>query len=220
MSNKMLLFVLCWIILLSTAAAAKPEGVFACSCAYRITSESAIKEELKRKTAIFAGTVTKITKRSQTGSVSSDELVPINLDVTTVWKGDLEQQLVVYTARSSVSCGYEHFQVGKAYLVSAYESDGKLLTGVCDLTDSMPLTKAELNVLGDGYAPKPLNNSELPSSVSNTQEQNVPVQPKGEEPAIGIGTSTNTNTSPLNGAVVLIIISAVTLLLIRRRRKP
>ncbi|WP_206669835.1 hypothetical protein [Paenibacillus luteus] len=119
--------------------------------------ESQVKDELERKTAIFSGTVLKVTLPGPKNLMSSDDLTKIRFQVATVWKGELEQKTDVYTAMSSVSCGYENFHEGKSYIVSAYEQDGKLETGICELTKPLSMAQEELKVLGEGYPPEPLS---------------------------------------------------------------
>ncbi len=161
MHKKMLLYLLCGVMMLSTALIAKPKAVFACSCAMQPSAETHVKEELDRKTAVFTGKVIKVTPPKQKKTMSTADLVQVDFEVSTVWKGELKQQTAIYTAMSSASCGYDGFKVGDAYIVSAYDRSGELETGMCDLTKPVSTAGDELKVLGKGYDPLPLSAGEL-----------------------------------------------------------
>lgn len=154
MNKRSAIFVLCVAILLGAGLVAKPEEVFACSCAGPLSAEKQVKDELERKTAIFAGKVTKVTQPRQKIIMSSADLVKVNFEVSKVWKGELQREAVVYTAMSSASCGIENFQVGTEYLVSAYEDREHLETNICDLTKPLASAEEEVKILGAGYSPK------------------------------------------------------------------
>jgi cobalamin biosynthesis Mg chelatase CobN len=146
-------FVLSLVILLGSGLLIKPQAVYACSCAAPLSAEKQVKDELDRKSAIFAGKVVKITQPQQNIIISSADLVKVTFEVSKVWKGELGRQAVVYTAMSSASCGVENFQVGTKYIVSAYKDSKPLETTICNLTKPLASAGAELAVLGEGYAP-------------------------------------------------------------------
>ncbi|SEN08681.1 Tissue inhibitor of metalloproteinase [Paenibacillus sp. OV219] len=112
-----------------------------------------MKGELDRKTAIFEGTVLEIKQPSQKTIMSTADKVRVTFEVSRVWKGEVGQQAEVYTAMSSASCGIENFEVGTKYIVSAYKDSKPLETNICDLTKPLANARAELAILGDGYAP-------------------------------------------------------------------
>jgi hypothetical protein len=155
-------------MLLSIGLIIKPQSAFACSCAASFNAEQQVKDELERKTAMFAGTVIQVKQPRQMLIMSSADLVKVTFDVSRVWKGELSRQTVVYTAMSSASCGVENFEVGTEYIVSAYMDDKALETNICDLTKPIASAGAELAILGNGYAPTihgDASGSSLPMSI-------------------------------------------------------
>ncbi len=152
-SGKTIVFILGWAILISSGLIAKPEAAFACSCASPVSAEKQVKDELERKIAIFAGKVTKVIPPRQKEIMSSTDQIKVNFEVSKIWKGDLGKQTTVYTAMSSASCGYENFEVGSEYIVSAYKDPERLETNICDLTKPLASAVEELKILGEGYLP-------------------------------------------------------------------
>jgi len=148
MKAKLALAMAVMAALLGTAVAT-PDRAHACSCAAPPT----VREELSRKTAIFAGTVTKIVKPDKPVIDSAVDLVEASFKVDRIWKGELADQATVYTAISSASCGYEGFRVGERFLVSAYGSPDRLETGYCEMTKPAEAAAAELSELGAGREP-------------------------------------------------------------------
>ncbi|MGI0082397.1 MAG: hypothetical protein ACREAG_03720 [Nitrosopumilaceae archaeon] len=71
-------------------------------------------------------------KKDLSNVVSSAQHIPVKFDVQRVWKGPIEKTIIVSTAISSASCGYE-FQEGETYLVYAYGKES-LQTGLCTRT--------------------------------------------------------------------------------------
>lgn len=172
--------------------------------------ESQVKNELEHKTAIFAGKVTKIIPLPQKTIISSADLVEVSFLVETVWKGDLEQQTIVYTAESSASCGYGGFEEGKSYIVSAYESSGKLETGMCELTKPLSMAEEELMLLGEGYAPHLASGGKAAANKDKV-EAAVETDIKPE--------LSSTSRVPLILAMAaLLLIVIIVIILIRRRR--
>jgi hypothetical protein len=144
---------ICLSILVSMGLFAKPESVKACSCAGASSAEQQVKDELSRKTAIFAGKVTQVKPPRQQVMMSSADLVKVTFEVSRVWKGELGQEAIVYTAMSSSSCGIEDFEEGVEYIVSAYGEPTALETNICDLTKPLASAEAETMALGAGVAP-------------------------------------------------------------------
>ncbi len=75
--------------------------VFACSCA--APGQPAI--ELENATAVFAGRVLALEVR-RGPTISSADPVKVKFQVQEMWKGPVQNQLVVTTSRSGASCGY------------------------------------------------------------------------------------------------------------------
>ncbi|WP_169085812.1 hypothetical protein [Paenibacillus sp. PL91] len=204
MYRKSLLFVLCWAILLSAAVIMKPAVVYACSCAMSPSPESQVKETLEHNTTVFAGKAMKVVQPPEKQMMSSADLVQVNFEVSTVWKGELEQRAIVYTAMSSASCGYENFIEGQQYLVSASEVSEKLETGICDLTKPLDMAREELKILWEGHAPLPLHSKQtLPSSQQDVEATKAPIDSKMLFMIL---------------LVAFFIMIAIVILLVRRRR--
>ncbi|WP_424767822.1 hypothetical protein [Paenibacillus sp. sgz302251] len=206
MIKKWFVIILSCSILLSGGLIAKPTAAYACSCAAPSSTEQQVKDELERKSAIFAGTVTEVIKPSGLKIMSSADLVQVSFEVSTVWKGEVARQASVYTAMSSAGCGYENFTVGKAYLVSAYNNPTKLETGVCELTKPLSSATEELAVLGDGYLPSPIS---------------AKVQLSGNQASTEAQAAANAPSDLIFAAALVLMGSAIALILIKRRKyKP
>ncbi|MBW7459509.1 hypothetical protein ACFOLF_33000 [Paenibacillus sepulcri] len=203
MFKKCVVIVLGLVIMLSAAITARPEAVFACSCAFS-PADQQVEDELERKSAIFAGKVTKVTPPKQKRMMSSADLVEIVFEVTKAWKGKVGSRTAVYTAMSSASCGYEGFQVGSEYLISGYEKSGHLETTICDMT--LPLSSAtkQLAVLGTGYPPSPVS---APESAILGQE--------GDQTEI----PGNLSSTLIILTAAVILIGGTLLILLRKRRR-
>jgi len=134
---------------LAMGTIAAPEKAYACSCA----APPSVQDELSRKTAVFAGTVTEVNKPNKEILDYSADLVEVVFNVEQVWKGELSGKTKVYTALGSESCGYEGFEPGEKYIVSAYGSTDRLETGMCEMTKPIGLAKSALEELGAGREP-------------------------------------------------------------------
>jgi len=126
-----------------------PTGVSACSCA----SPQSVETELENKTAVFSGKVIKIQEKSTFSfSQSSADPVSVLFEVKSIWKGVNQSQVIVSTAMSSASCGFE-FVEGNDYLVYAYGEGDQLGTGLCERTTLLQNANKDLKVLGVSNAP-------------------------------------------------------------------
>ncbi|TFE19877.1 hypothetical protein [Cohnella luojiensis] len=160
--------ILSFVILLGSGILITPQTAHACSCASPESPEQQVREELEHKSAIFAGTVEKVTPPWFKILKSSADPVKVTFKVSAVWKGELGRQVIVYTARDSASCGVDDFQVGTEYIVSASLKSKSLETNICALTKPLASAEAELAVLGEGYPPtaKPFDQIDLsPMSI-------------------------------------------------------
>ncbi|WP_159884841.1 hypothetical protein [Paenibacillus puerhi] len=155
MKRSMSIFVLCLAVLMTGWLGMVPSAAHACSCAAPGSAQKQVEDELTRKSAMFAGLVSQVKQPAWKISMSSADKVKVTFEVSTVWKGELGKTVEVYTARSSASCGYENFEEGKSYIVSAYLQEGQLETNICDLTKPLASASEEVAILGDGYPPTP-----------------------------------------------------------------
>lgn len=126
-----------------------PRQASACDCA----RPESVNDELNRKTAVFSGKVIDLVDENKF-SYSQSSADPINVlfEVKESWKGIHTSQVIVSTARSGASCGYE-FELNKEYLVYAYGDKEQLETGFCERTELLSAAGEDLDILGKGKVP-------------------------------------------------------------------
>lgn len=131
------------------------EPAHACSCA-RPGSPA---EALADADAVFAGKVIAI---RPTGNppfrLSSADPVEVEFEVSRVWKGPQLRTVLIQTARSAVSCGFE-FSKGQHYIV--YASGGR--AGLCSRTAPAWRAFEDMVALGPGQMPEASPDSMAPS---------------------------------------------------------
>ncbi len=97
------------------------QPAYSCSCAPPFPPEQALMEA----SVVFAGEVT--------GIETSEGRLNVTFAIDEIWKGDLENTVVVQTPISMAACGYM-FDVGQSYLVYGQERGGSLRTNQCSRT--------------------------------------------------------------------------------------
>ncbi|SFX05347.1 hypothetical protein SAMN04487866_101343 [Thermoactinomyces sp. DSM 45891] len=141
--------------------------VQACSC---VPSGDPIKEADK-SSAVFVGKVVKLER-------DTNQHIAI-LHVSKRWKGDLDPELIVYTALSEASCGFE-FEMGKEYLVYATKENGHLTTTICSRTKLLSEAQADLDALNkrmwmmDGAEDKPSTDKPVDSTSDSKETEADP----------------------------------------------
>ncbi|MEH7226750.1 hypothetical protein V7112_23375 [Bacillus sp. JJ1566] len=126
-----------------------PRQASACSCAY----PESVKDELNRKTAVFSGKVIDLVDENKFSYIqSSGDPIEVLFEVNESWKGINTSQVIISTARSGASCGYE-FELNKEYLVYAYGEINQLETGFCERTALLSVASEDLALLGQGKEP-------------------------------------------------------------------
>lgn len=139
-----LLAVIGWIASLMLIS---PTRAFACSCAMP-TSVSA---ELRNSGAVFAG---KVIRSESTGSMfSAYHQMSVTFQVSEVWKGPVEDTIVVTTGMGGGDCG-SGFVMDEEYLVFAYGT-GPYGTSMCSRTALLSAATEDLEELGEGEIPPP-----------------------------------------------------------------
>lgn len=124
--------------------------VYACSCAQPQT----VKDQFSRSEAVFSGKVLEVKEQKNVnGSMTKAAL----FDVSRIWKGGTESQIIIHTGSGGGDCGI-NFEKGKEYLVYAAPSSmygGKelLVTIICDRTVALNQSQEDLAVLGEGKFP-------------------------------------------------------------------
>ena len=122
-----------------------PQTAQACSC---VPPES-VQKELEKSDAVFRGVVTDMEKPAQFFGGSSGDLVEVTLEVEETWKGVETKEVIVQTAISSASCGFE-FEVGKEYLVYARQTGEGLHVSLCSRTAAIEYATNDLDELEKG----------------------------------------------------------------------
>jgi len=136
--KKLILVIACLLIL--------PSIVNACSCiAWQGTDKA-----YDQAAYVFSGKVIDIAR--PVVMVSTADEVKYTFEVYNVWKGENKAQIEVYSALDSVSCGYE-FKLDEEYLVYTYESENKLLTGICNYPKLLSEATDEVNELNEISTP-------------------------------------------------------------------
>ncbi|MEH7379617.1 hypothetical protein V7138_03915 [Bacillus sp. JJ1533] len=126
-----------------------PRQASACSCA----QPESVKDELNRKTAVFSGKVIDLVDENKFSyTQSSADPIQVLFEVNESWKGPNTSQIIVSTARSGASCGFE-FEVNREYLVYAYGDIDQLETGFCERTALLSVAGEDLAILGQGKEP-------------------------------------------------------------------
>ena len=154
-------------VLLSTLFVYAPNNGHACSCA----EPYPVQQELENSSEVFSGKVIEIVDQNKNVfSQSSADLVAVLFEVEQSWKGLNQKQVVVYTERSSASCGFE-FALNEEYLVYAREDSGTLKAGLCSRTTLLSSADTDLVELGEGIKATELGKGQstsFESEISNS----------------------------------------------------
>ena len=111
------------------------------------------------QTAVFAGEVTNI--ESDEGPViNSTDPVMVTFQVIEVWKGAPQNTITITTPRESASCGF-NFEVGREYVVYAWDNGDGLSTNLCSRTAELSPDLEDLDALGPGTVPPQENNGAI-----------------------------------------------------------
>ena len=172
------------VVLLGLSPAMRTERAMACDC----TPPDSPLVALEQSAAVFSGELV---------SIDGEFPVVLTFEVARVWKGPVEETLVLTTSSLGAGdCGYP-FEAGRAYLV--YANGGGDLLGVWLCNGTLPLEYAQedLKVLGEGQIPgqaaaapetedpEPAVASPLPSPPE-TGSGMVPGQAATDRQAIGL----------------------------------
>ena len=117
--------------------------VRACSC---VTVEKGCGVPKIEGDAVFLGTV--ISKqlgdgRNPNGTISSVVPSVVRFSVTEPYRGVSTKEIEVETTEGCCACGYP-FEIGHAYLVYAFQHQGKLTTSICTATTPAILAAATI----------------------------------------------------------------------------
>ena len=145
-----------------------PEQVHACSCLQPGTPS----EELGKFSAVFAGKVVSIQHSydPNAASVSPEDRTTIGFEVSTVWKGAVQEDMHITTPPTGGSCGFTFIE-GEEYIVYAYDSayaDGGYTVGICSRTALLDQAQADIDALGEGNAPQAGTGGPAPEEPQDT----------------------------------------------------
>ncbi|HZG76690.1 MAG TPA: hypothetical protein VEZ72_12640 [Paenibacillus sp.] len=119
-----------------------PRQVEACSC---FVPDSAL-EAMERADATIRGKVIDVKKRSIDNSMYDVAL----FEVSRIWKGIEQSQVVLHTSWSS--CQFS-FEIGQEYLLYPYEHEGRYHVINCGRNAEINHAEADLAALGEGRPP-------------------------------------------------------------------
>ena len=127
---------------------------YACKCA----QPGPPSEEMEKFVAVFAGRVVSIEHSFDPGAatVTPDDRTTVGLEVSTVWKGAVHQDMYVTTPPTGGSCGFT-FTEGEEYILYAHDSpyeDGGYTVSICSRTALLSQAQADIEAFGDGDAPR------------------------------------------------------------------
>ena len=130
------------------------EQAYACKCAV----PGSPSEELEKFDAVFAGKVLSIEHSfdPDTPSRSPGDYTTVGFTVNTVWKGVVDKNIDLTTPPTGGSCGFA-FVEEEEYIVYAYEGteeNANLNVSFCGRTAPLGEAQADLDALGEGYAPQ------------------------------------------------------------------
>ncbi len=133
---------------------ANPGQAYACKCA----EPSSPSEELEKSAAVFAGRVVSVRHSYDPDAVSHspEDRTTVRFEVSTVWKGAVNESMYVTTPPTGGSCGFTFIE-GEEYIVYGRDSsygDGGYTVGICGRTALLGQAQADLDALGEGHAPQ------------------------------------------------------------------
>jgi hypothetical protein len=143
---------------------AAPDCAFACSCVPPGTPQ----EELERASVVFSGKVLSMKAKQQGQAMSSADPVAVFFETAHFWKGQPSETVLLETAASGASCGFE-FRPGLEYIVYAYRDDqGTLQASLCSRTNLLEQAGEDLAALGEGDAPASVQETSPPSTMPDS----------------------------------------------------
>ncbi len=127
------------------------QSIWACSCLNDplLSERKKIKKEFKQRDVIFTAKVLSIENKESSSpgwdGVRYYYFKKIKMELSHVYKGELQEIEIVETLMSSASCGY-HFQVGTKYLVygTQVRVGGPISTNICTRTRPLEYAKKDI----------------------------------------------------------------------------
>ena len=127
---------------------------YACKCA----QPGPPAEEMENFAAVFAGKVVSIEHSfdPDAATVGPDDRTTVGLEVSTVWKGAVHEDMYVTTPPTGGSCGFT-FTEGEEFILYAHDSpyeDGGYTVSICSRTALLSQAQADIEAFGEGDAPR------------------------------------------------------------------
>jgi hypothetical protein len=120
-----------------------PQNIYACSCNINPSPQ----QSLEKSGAVFSGKVLRVNRPMiDTGHNR------VTIAVKEIWKGDIYEEITIYTPAQSPMCGYD-FEEGKEYLIYANEWKDTLTVSLCSRTQLLSAATEDLQDLGEGKKP-------------------------------------------------------------------
>ena len=126
--------------------------VEACSCGPRPSPSGAYHSS----TVVFSGKVVAIRGFDipAWGTYSSADRGTVELQVSTVWKGPVQETMFVTTVRNGASCGFT-FAEGEEYVIYSRSDATPPEVSLCSRTRLAANAQEEFDALGEGSTPEP-----------------------------------------------------------------
>ena len=158
--------------------------VHACKC----VEPGSPSEEMEKFVAVFAGRVVSIEHSfdPNAAAVGPGDRTTVGLEVSTVWKGTVHEDMYVTTPPTGGSCGFA-FTEGEEYILYAHDSaydDGGYTVSICSRTALLSHAQADIEAFGDGDAPLAGAGGPQPEQAQGATESSVWVVMLGAVAAI------------------------------------
>ena len=192
-------------VLLGLSPAVRPERAMACSCAPPASPLVA----LEQSAAVFSGELVSID--GYWGAI-------LTFEVSRVWKGPVEETLVLTTSSLGAGdCGYP-FEAGRAYLVYADAGGDLLEVWLCRGTTPLEYAQEDLEFLGEGQIP---GAAATAPETEDPEQSEVSPPPSPPETGGGMASGQSTTDGQAIGlmAAVTIALAGLGLVAFRRRTR-
>ena len=192
-------------VLLGLSPAMRTERAMACSCAPPASPLVA----LEQSAAVFSGELVSID--GYWGAI-------LTFEVSRVWKGPVEETLVLTTSSLGAGdCGYP-FDAGRAYLVYADAGGDLLEVWLCRGTTPLEYAQEDLEFLGEGQIP---GAAAAAPETEDPEQSEVSPPPSPPETGGGMASGQSTTDGQAIGlmAAVTIALAGLGLVAFRRRTR-
>lgn len=150
---KNLLFLTFGVIAIALASHVE---TLACTCVdFELDPKTEVPRARRSADAVFLGRVLQVTSDDRIKQTDT-----IRFKVERTWKGPVRADVNIFTGNSGGDCGFR-FKVGETYLVYANESKNKLDTTFCHRTAVLAAAAADLKILGEGKAVRPISKPQM-----------------------------------------------------------